>query len=137
MTRRDFTRNQKEQIIERSKNASGEICCEGCGLVLGLKPYEVDHILAEALRPEGDKKRPLTISEGQLLGKECCHRGEDGKTNKDVKLISKAKRQYNSHNGISAKKQKIRSPGFPHKERKEKLPLPQRQWSFYQAKETT
>jgi hypothetical protein len=110
MTRREFTRNQKEQIVERSKR-DGKICCEGCGLVLDGKPHEIDHIIAEALRPEADKQKPITIAEGQLLGN-CCHRGEDGKTNQDVKRIAKAKRVYNRANGLKQPKGKIRGPGF-------------------------
>jgi hypothetical protein len=113
MIRREFTRNQREQIVERSKR-DGLICCEGCGLVLAGKPYEIDHIIPEGLRPEADKKKPITIAEAQLLGKGCCHRGEDGKTNRDVKMIAKAKRQYNGANGITSPKAKISSPGFPH-----------------------
>lgn len=114
MSRREFTRNQKEQIVERSKNPRGQICCERCKQVLGAKPYEIDHIIAEALRPEADKQRKITIAEGQLLGKECCHRGEDGKTNKDVTAIAKAKRQYNRANGIkTAPAKPLQSAGFP------------------------
>lgn len=130
MSRRNFTRNQKEQIVERARNASGNVCCERCGLVLKKGAWEVDHILAEALRPEADKQRKITIAEGQLLGF-CCHRGEDGKTNQDVKAIAKAKRVYNGANGLKAQKQKIRSAGFPVSEkaarRQPKPPLPPRQ----------
>lgn len=127
MARRNFTRNQKEQIVERSKNESGEICCEGCKLVLAGKPHEVDHIIPEALRPEADKKEKITIAEGQLLGKDCCHRGEDGKTNKDVKQIAKAKRQNAKHVGITRAKQSIPGRGFarpdkPAKQAKTQLP---------------
>ena len=110
MARREFTRNQQEQIVERAKR-NGGICCEGCGLVLGHKPYEIDHIIPEALRPEADKKQPLTIADGQLLGKECCHRGKDGKTAKDVAQIAKAKRQNAKHLGLKTRtKAKIPSP---------------------------
>ena len=42
MSRRNFTRNQREQIAERAKNERGEICCEGCGLVLGSKMDDRD-----------------------------------------------------------------------------------------------
>ena len=134
MTRRNFTRNQLEQIVERSKNNRGQVCCEGCGQVLGSKPFEVDHIIAEALRPEADKQRKITIAEGQLLGKECCHRGEDGKTNKDVKAIAKAKRQYDRAHGLKRPKQAIQSAGFAPSDKpkrgicKDDLPpLPRRQ----------
>ena len=116
MTRRNFTRNQREQIIERSKNAAGQICCEGCKQVLGLKKYEIDHIIAEALRPEADKQRKITITEGQLLGL-CCHRGEAGKTNADVAKIAKAKRQYDNKHGLAAKKRPIPSKPFALSER--------------------
>ncbi|MND54124.1 hypothetical protein D3C87_908380 [compost metagenome] len=120
MGRREFTRNQKEQIVERSKNARNQICCERCGLVLDGKPHEIDHIIPEALRPEVDKKAKLTIAEGQLLGK-CCHRGEDGKTNKDVAQIAKAKRQYNGANGIKTKPAKpLRGQPFPKSEKPKK-----------------
>lgn len=117
MARREFTRNQREQIVERSKNADRQICCEGCGQVLGAKPYEIDHIIAEALRPEADKQNRITIAEGQLLGKSCCHRGEDGKTRKDVKKIAEAKRQYNRANGLKRPTQTIRSAPFPQSEK--------------------
>lgn len=111
MSRREFTRNQREEIIERSKNEHGEICCEKCHLVLAGKLFEIDHVIAEALRPEADKKKPITIAEGQLLGKDCCHRGDEGKTNKDVAKIAKAKRQYDRANGLKTRaKQKIPSP---------------------------
>ena len=113
MARREFTRNQKEQIVERSKR-NGSICCERCGIVLAGKPYEIDHIIPEALRPEADKKARITIAEGQLLGKACCHRGADGKTNADVAQGAKATRQYDRANGIkTAKKKPIQSQGFP------------------------
>lgn len=125
MARREFTRNQKEQIVERSKR-EGKICCERCGLVLGAKPYEIDHIIAEGLRPEADKQNKITIAEGQLLGKECCHRGVDGKTNKDVTLIAKGKRQYDRANGMTRKATPIKSAPFPQSEKAAKrVPKPE------------
>lgn len=128
MSRREFTRNQKEQIVERSKR-NGMICCERCGQVLGAKPYEIDHIIAEALRPEADKHAKITIAEGQLLGKACCHRGAEGKTNEDVAKIAEAKRRYDRANGLKRPKKKIPSP--PKAERgdlnKGLPPLPRRQ----------
>ena len=111
MARREFTRNQREQIVERSKNERGEICCERCHQVLASKPHEIDHIIAEGLRPEVDKQKKITIAEGQLLGKGCCHRGADGKTNQDVKAIAKGKRQYDRANGLKTRpKAPIPSP---------------------------
>lgn len=109
MSRRNFTRNQKEQIVERARR-DGLVHCEKCGLALKPGAWEIDHIIAEALRPEADKQKPITIAEGQLLGKDCCHRGEDGKTNQDVKAIAKGKRQYDRANGIKRPKARIPSP---------------------------
>ena len=123
MSRRNFTRNQKEQIIERSKNALGQICCEKCKLVLAGKPHEIDHIIAEGLRPASDKLKPLTISEGQLLGMACCHRGPEGKTKQDVKRIAEGKRQYNKQHGLATRKTRpIRSAGFPRRPKPEREP---------------
>jgi hypothetical protein len=80
--RREFSKRQKAEIVHRAMNAAGRIACEGCGFVLGHRPYEIDH----------------TIAEGKLLGKECCHRG--GKTAKDVGDIARAVRREAKHNGI-------------------------------------
>jgi len=112
MRRREFTRQVKAEIVLRATNAQGRVTCEGCGAVLkrGRRFYEVDHIIAEALFL--DKSRKLTAKDGQLLGKACCHRGEDGKTAKDVGIIAEAKRREASHLGITGPKQKIRSAGF-------------------------
>ncbi|KRA63075.1 hypothetical protein [Rhizobium sp. Root651] len=107
MSRREFTPTQRREIVTRSKNADGFICCEGCGQVLGAKPYEIDHIIPEGLRPEVDKQRKITIVEGQLLGKDCCHRGENGKTKKDQKQIAKSNRQFDKSQGLKRQKQKI------------------------------
>lgn len=131
MTRRNFTRNQKELIVERARDSEGVVRCERCKLALKQGVWEIDHILAEALRPEADKQKKITIAEGQLLGKDCCHRGADGKTNQDVKLIAKGKRQYNAANGLKAKPaKKLSGPGFPKTEkaatRQTKLQLPPR-----------
>lgn len=107
MSRRKFTPTQRREIVIRSKNADGFICCEGCGQVLGAKPYEIDHIIPEGLRPEADKQRKISIVEGQLLGKDCCHRGENGKTKKDQKQIAKSNRQFDKSQGLKRQKHKI------------------------------
>lgn len=96
--RREFPRSVREEIVRRAKNERGQICCEGCSLVLGAKPYEIDHVIAEALVV--DKTKPLTAKDGQLLGL-CCHRGEDGKTAKDVTNIARAKRRSANHDGYA------------------------------------
>lgn len=107
--RREFTRKQKAQIAHRAMNDDGQIVCEGCGLVLGKKPYEIDHDLAEELAV--DKTRPLTIEDGKLLGMECCHRAPGGKTAQDAAKIAKAKRAEAKHLGIR-KSSSLQSRGF-------------------------
>lgn len=96
-TRREFSPKVKAAIVARAMNDRGFPVCEGCGGVLKLKGYEIDHRIAEALVV--DKSKPLTAEDGQLLGP-CCHRGENGKTARDVKVIAKAKRQSRKHLGI-------------------------------------
>ena len=93
--RREFSRKQRAEIILRATDADGVLCCEGCGLRLGKKPFEIDHIIAEELII--DKSRPLTIEDGQLLGKVCCHRG--GKTADDIRAIRKADRRRDKLSG--------------------------------------
>jgi len=132
--RREFSRKLRAQIVERATK-NGVIVCEGCGLVLAGKLYEVDHLIPEALRPEADKAKPLTIADGQLLGKECCHRSADGKTAKDVAQIAKAKRQADKHSRAICPKHSIKSAGFPRAEKvrvkAELPPLPKR--SLYRS----
>ena len=113
MARREFTPAQKAQIVARATDAAGTIRCERCRLAQKPGSFEIDHILAEALRPEADKKAKLTIADGQLLGKDCCHRGEDGKTNDDVAKIAKAKRREAKHLGIKRPAGKLKGRGFP------------------------
>jgi hypothetical protein len=127
--RRNFTPAQKREIVERSKR-DGVIHCEGCGLALAGKAHEVDHIIPEGNRPTADKLRPITIAEGQLLGKECCHRGPDGKTNKDIKAIAKGKRQYDGANGLKRVKASIPSRPKEHRPARDRLPMPGRRQLF-------
>lgn len=91
MTRREFTKKQKAEIVMRAMNADGLVVCEGCGLILAAKKYDIDHVVPEALVV--DKSKPLTTKDGQLLGVACCHRGGRNKTADDVRRIAKAVRQ--------------------------------------------
>lgn len=104
--RREFTKAQKAQIVLRATNDAGRVTCEGCGLVLGRKPYEIDHTIPEALVV--DKTRPLTIEDGKLLGKACCHRG--GKTAKDQGDIARAKRRQFKDMGIPKPRSSLSHP---------------------------
>lgn len=129
MARREFTRDVYAQIVHRAMRG-GEICCEGCGLVLGKKPYHVDHTKPDAL--EVDKRRKLTAEDGRLLGVECCHAP---KTKQDVKVIAEAKRREARYLGLpKANKRPIPSPPKPPKA-PPKLDFTQRRRLFSEAKD--
>lgn len=99
--RREFTTAQKVEIVHRATDAAGTIRCERCGLALKRGQFEIDHIIAEALRPEVDKREKLKIAEGQLLGSICCH---DPKTyGEDIPLAAKAKRREAKKAGVHRK----------------------------------
>mgnify|MGYP003581062724 CR=1 FL=1 len=66
MTRREFSRAQKAQMLKRASDEIGNIFCEGCGLNITGKVVEFDHTIAEALII--DKTRPLTVEDGRALG---------------------------------------------------------------------
>lgn len=109
MKRREFSREQKAQMIKRAMDPKGCIWCEGCGLNLTGKVIEFDHVIAEALIV--DKTKPLTIADGKVLGRDCCHRAPGGKTANDVAVIAEAKRREAAHLGIRRAPQ-IKSRGF-------------------------
>lgn len=110
MARREFTATVYAQIVKRAMLPTGEIACEGCGLVLGKRPYHVDHTKPDGL--EIDKSRKLTADDGKLLGVECCHAP---KTKQDVADIAEAKRREAKHLGIKRPKGRIPSPPKPSK----------------------
>ncbi len=134
MARREFTKTVYAQIVKRAMHPKHGICCEGCGLVLGKKPYHVDHTIPDALQV--DKSHKLTADDGKLLGVECCHKP---KTAVDVAVIAQAKRREEKFLGMRKPKQKIKSPAFAKSEKaatrdpnKGLPPLPRN--SFYEAK---
>lgn len=129
MARREFTRAVYAQIVKRALHPKHGICCEGCGLVLGAKPYHVDHTIADALQI--DKSRKLTADDGKLLGVDCCHAP---KTKIDVAVIAEAKRREERHLGIKRPKQTIRSAPFP-KSEKPKKAVVYRPCSFYREEQ--
>ena len=96
--RREFSNRVRLEIVHRAMNAIGQVVCEGCGLILAAKRFEIDHTIPEAMVT--DKSAALTAADGKLLGAACCHAG---KTVKDVGAIAKAKR-------IEAKRLGIRKP---------------------------
>ncbi len=100
MTRREFTKAMKAEMLRRAMDENGRVRCESCGLDVTGKPIEFDHTIPEALIL--DKTRPLTAADGKLLGRNCCHRAPGGKTAKDVADIAKAKRREAAHRGWKA-----------------------------------
>lgn len=134
--RREFPAPVRREIQARAK-ATGILRCEGCGIDLTGKKWEIDHTIAEALVV--DKSRKLTAADGKLLGCDCCHRGPDGKTAKDVAAIAEAKRREAIHLGARpAPARKMQGQPFPktgktqHREAKarDQLPMPERRPMF-------
>lgn len=108
MARREFSKPVKAEIVRRAMTAQGQIVCEGCGLILGKKPYHIDHTIPDALFL--DKSRKLTADDGKLLGKECCH---DPKTHEiDIPTIAKVKRVEARDKGITQPAGNIPARGF-------------------------
>lgn len=106
--RREFSKPVKAEIVRRAMLPDGKIACEGCGLILGKKVFNIDHCIPDAMFL--DKSRKLTADDGRLLGKECCH---DPKTHGvDIPTIAKVKRIEAKNLGIKSDKQPITSPGF-------------------------
>jgi hypothetical protein len=95
--RREFTKSDKLQMVKRASDARGNIFCEGCGLNVTGKVIEFDHIIPESHRHPDDLAKPLTIANGQLLGRDCCHRI---KTAKDTTGAAKLKRLDERNKGI-------------------------------------
>ena len=117
MKRREFTKDVYAQIVRRATNEDGHVVCEGCGYVLGKKPYHVDHTIPDALVIE---KRKLTAADGKLLGVACCHAP---KTKHDVANIAQAKRREALDRGFKAKtKHPIPKPPKPERT-STKLPI--------------
>jgi hypothetical protein len=117
MTRREFSKTVYAQIVKRAMHPVHGIFCEGCGQMLGLKKWHIDHIKPDGL--EVDKSGKLTAAHGQLLGYDCCHKP---KTAEDVKVISQAKRREAKHLGMKRSKGIIKSPGFPKVAKTKPLP---------------
>ncbi len=121
--RRNFSERQKIEIVERA-TIDGVVFCEGCGVMVKGKNFQIDHIIAEALRTPEDRAKKLTIADGQLLcsgSSEACH---DMKTQKgDVPAIAKAVSRQAAHLGVSTPTQNpIQSRGFQPTTKPLKLP---------------
>ena len=88
--RRPFPLAAQRAIIARAAHETGQVHCEQCGILLkSREEWEIDHVIAEAIRPAADKSRRLTAADGQLLCK-TCHRAKTGNDDSD---IARAKRR--------------------------------------------
>jgi 5-methylcytosine-specific restriction enzyme A len=96
---RDFSPKIKDQEWER---AGGK--CRACGIAIGTKAKEYDHILPFGL---GGKSE---LANCALLCKPC---HDDKTAREDVPRIRKADRQRKAHVGATRAKQQIKSAGFP------------------------
>jgi HNH endonuclease len=95
MIRIDFSNATKRIIERRATDMAGRMWCEQCGAeCLSRADFEVDHVLAEGIRPANDNNRaPLTADDGKLL----CLKCHDQKTRRDVFEIAKSKRMGKKH----------------------------------------
>ena len=83
------------RVIERrATDMSGRTWCEQCGAECATRAdYEIDHIVAEGVRPANDNRAALTADDGKLLCLAC----HDKKTRRDVAEIARAKRLEGKH----------------------------------------
>jgi len=97
--RREFTLGDRIAIRGRASDAQGRVHCERCGRWCSKKvDYQIDHVIAEGLRPAADLKRKLTPADGQLLCVAVCH---PVKTDDDKGRIAKAVRLEGAHVGAN------------------------------------
>jgi hypothetical protein len=97
-SRREFTQSDRIAIVGRATDSSGRVHCERCGRWCPKKAdYQIDHVLAEGMRPAADLKRKLTPADGQLLCVAVCH---PRKTKDDKGDINEAKRREAAELGL-------------------------------------
>jgi len=102
--RREFTIGDRIAIRGRATDEQGRVHCERCGRWCPKKTdYQIDHVIAEGLRPAADLLRKLTPADGQLLCVAVCH---PEKTEADKGHIGKAVRLEASHVGVDKPKRR-------------------------------
>jgi hypothetical protein len=103
--RREFSQSDKIAILGRATDGSGRVHCERCGAWCKRRAdYQIDHILAEGMRPAADLMRKLTPADGQLLCVAVCH---PVKTKEDKGDIGEAKRREIKHPLVAGGKTEI------------------------------
>jgi len=89
-----FSNAVRREIISRATDMKGSTFCEQCGAECVTRAdYEIDHCVAEGVRPANDNRPQLTAADGKLL----CMKCHDKKTRRDVFEIAKAKRLIEKH----------------------------------------
>lgn len=72
--RLEFSKKVRLEIFRRAGGPE-KLYCEGCGLPLRGKPFEIDHTIECWEKPT---RTELTADDGKLLGY-CCHRPKTAK----------------------------------------------------------
>lgn len=97
ISRLEITKAVKLEVFKRA-GGPGDVHCEGCGLRLGLKPFNYDHQFPEWLRTAPKAERVITAADVKLLGVACCHApktareaGQRAKGNRLTEKAAKAK----------------------------------------------
>ena len=90
----NFSPATKLAIRERATSPVTKTAyCEQCGAACPTRnDYDIDHVVAEGVRPRGGY-RALTAKDGKLL----CLKCHDEKTRRDLKDIARAKRLEAKH----------------------------------------
>jgi hypothetical protein len=89
MIRINFSCRTIRDIERRATDMTGRKWCEACGAECVTRAdYEIDHCVAEGIRPTNDNRPPLSMADGRLM----CLKCHDKKTRADVAAIAKAKR---------------------------------------------
>jgi hypothetical protein len=107
--RRKLTPSQKAEIMAEQGGA-----CYACSEPLedGDDPTEYDHVLALALGGADTVENICAMHRS-------CHRGHDGKTSRDIRMVRKADRQGKAHRGEKKRKGRaLQSRGFDKRFRK-------------------
>ena len=103
MNRISFTAASKRTIVARATDMHGRMWCEQCGAECPTRAdYEIDHCVAESVRP-GGKRAPLTADDGKLLCLTC----HEKKTKRDVFEIARAKRLGEKHRVVGSGQSEI------------------------------
>jgi hypothetical protein len=97
ISRLEFSKPVRLEIFRRA-GGPGDLRCEGCGLSLQNKAWEVDHVIEEWEMEDVEHglRAPLTAADGKLLGKYCCHVPKTAKKAKErahgKRIVAKAAR---------------------------------------------